>query len=133
MINQIDSGSYVLGESKNHTKILTLNDQSYAWILMPGVGDILSFLSEQKTPYATLSTGNFKLYDIQDEPELVDLQHLELQTGMDSWQGFLLLTGLPNKVKKRSRIIPTKELVETAHHSFRQMVDAQYNLATGVA
>jgi hypothetical protein len=48
---------------------------------------------------------------VKDEPKLSDNQHIELEVGLDAWQGYLLLTGLPDDDKKRTRIVPTGELI----------------------
>jgi len=58
-----------------------------------------------------LSLGQFRLYDVKDEPKLTDLIHLELFVGGGLWQGYLLPTGLPTDKDKRNRIIPTDELI----------------------
>jgi hypothetical protein len=39
--------------------------------------------------------------------------HLELEVGEGYWQGYLLLSGLPNDDHKRARIIPTTETITT--------------------
>jgi hypothetical protein len=44
-----------------------------------------------------------------DEAHLTDQQHLELNVGDHTWQGYLLPTGLPTPDKKRVRIIATNE------------------------
>ena len=51
------------------------------------------------------------LYKVKDEPNFVDLFHLELLVGEGVWQGYLLPTGLPTAEKKRNRIIPAKEVI----------------------
>ena len=58
-----------------------------------------------------LSGGNYRLYDVDNEPKLSDQLHLELSTGNGSWQGYLLPTGLPTDTDKRNRIIPTGEVI----------------------
>lgn len=113
MIKLIKSGRYTLYETKTKTKILELDNKTYVWINVEGIGEMLVI---SRNPHRTddiLSTGEYNLYKVKNEQDLVDLQHLELKVGDGVWQGYLLLTGLPNDKHKRARIIPTKETVST--------------------
>ena len=105
-------GRYTLFETKQKTRILNLDDEKcFAWIRAKRIGEILA-KSRKINKFANiLSTGQYKLYEVEDEPKLVDLQHLELEIGNNRWQGYLLTNGLPTSKKKRHRIIPTDELV----------------------
>lgn len=58
-----------------------------------------------------LALGRYKLYDVKDESSLSDQRYLELSVGNCTWQGYLLPSGLPDDNKKRSSIIPTREVV----------------------
>ena len=112
MIKLLKSGNYKMTVQKDEHKIIVLDNQGYHWDTAKGIGEILTLC---KTPHKedhTLVQGNFKLFEVKNEPKLVDLQHLELSVGKNKWQGYLLLTGLPNKNKLRSRIIATKELIK---------------------
>ena len=60
---------------------------------------------------AVIASGKYRLYKVKDEPNFVDLFHLELLVGEGVWQGYLLPTGLPTAEKKRNRIIPAKEVI----------------------
>lgn len=111
MITLQSIGEYILAETKSRARVLKLNDDSYVWLLLPSIGDVLSYSTRQHELTTTLSCGEFRLYDVQDDPDFVDLQHLELKAGESAWQGYLLLTGLPHKSHKRSRIIATKEVI----------------------
>jgi len=71
--------------------------------------------------------GNYRIYDVDDESNLTDLQHLELQAGRDVWQSYLLLTGLPDDHKKRSRIIPTGETI-TGNNKYKILPEAYKKL-----
>lgn len=117
MIKVIKQGEYKAIETKAHVKILTLDDKdTFAWINAAEIGEILvSSHKKHKTDHI-LAIGRYRLYDVKDEPELTDLQHLELYVGEGIWQGYLLTTGLPTKQKKRNRIIPTKEIITKAIH-----------------
>ncbi len=111
MIKQLKAGLFTLGETKHHTRILYLDEKCYVWVTLPSIGDILSVATTKHEMYTKLSEGRYELYKVKDEPDLIDLKHLELEIGPETWQGFLLLTGLPKTSKKRSRIIPTREKV----------------------
>ncbi len=117
MIQLIRSGDYRLIETKAHTKILSFDGKStFAWINADEIGEILI---TSHNPYMTdniLALGKYRIYDVKDEPDLTDLQHLELFVGEGKWQGYLLPTGLPNNNDKRKRIIPTNEIVTIATH-----------------
>lgn len=112
MIKLLQKGEYVLGETKNQTKILTLDDKKiFAWIYATEIGEILVALSKKQSIDHTLSKGKYRLYEVKDEARLMDLVHLELLAGEGKWQGYLLPTGLPHTKDKRNRIIPTDELI----------------------
>lgn len=112
MIRIIRSGEYKLIETKSQTKILILdNKEHFAWINTDNIGQILVASRQTRKGYNVLAFGNYRLYEIRKEPELTDLSHLELHAGNGIWQGYLLPTGLPKNRKKRSRIIPTNEIV----------------------
>lgn len=112
MIKLLQKGQYKLLETKAQTKILILDDkQTYAWVNIEDLGEILVTSHNTLETDTTLSVGDYFLYDVEDEPELVDLEHLELSVGNGIWQGYLLLTGLPTDKDIRNRIIPTKEVI----------------------
>ena len=111
MIKLLRSGSHKLFETKHHIKILALDNHQYAWVEPPRIGEILvTTRSDHKTD-CVLSIGDYRLYRVVDEPHISDHIHLELEVGRGQWQGYLLLTGLPNRSKRRARIIPTSEVI----------------------
>lgn len=111
MIKLLVHGNYRLTETRHITKILELSDLgTFAWINAGEIGEIL-VLSEKYPRLYTLASGNYRLYQVKDEPGLTDTTHLELFTGKGTWQGYLLPTGLPVSSHKRSRIIPTSEII----------------------
>lgn len=111
MIRLIEEGSYRLLETIKHTRILSLNEKSqYAWIQAGKIGQILVATQTPSKTDHVLVTGKYRMYDVKDEPGLTDLVRLELLEN-NIWQGYLLPTGLPTDKKKRSRIIPTLELI----------------------
>jgi hypothetical protein len=117
MIQLVQSGKYRLIETKGQTKILTLDKKkTYAWVNAADIGEILVTSHKSHITDNILSQGNYRLYNVKDEPELTDLQHLELFIGESEWQGYLLTTGLPTEKKRRNRIIPTKEIITINTH-----------------
>lgn len=111
MISLEKTGHYTLIETKHANKVLYLNNDMYAWVKPAEIGEILVASHKvHKTDYI-LSMGNYNLYKVEDEPDLSDHIHLELEVGMGTWQGYLLLTGLPSNTHKRGRIIPTNETI----------------------
>lgn len=111
MITVLQKGSYKLIETKGHVKILILDDKAYAWIAARGIGEILVTSHQPHKADCILASGIYRLYDVEDETRLSDHKHLELNLGERLWQGYLLLTGLPDDTKKRARIIPTHEVI----------------------
>ncbi len=114
----IRHGTYSLILTPSNVKIITLdNEDSYAWIVAKGIGGILSFAHKPKRTDTLLATGKYMLYKVKDEPNLVDLDHLQLEVGRNMWQGYLLTNGLPGAHEKH-RIIPTTELIRDKNHAF---------------
>jgi hypothetical protein len=112
MIIMLEHGKYSLFETHDNTKILMLDDkEKFAWIKAQGIGDILVLTKKVFIPGLIVSQGSYRLYKVKAEPDLTDLEHLELLVGNEKWQGYLLPTGLPTDKKKRNRIIPTKEII----------------------
>lgn len=112
MIRVVESGKYILIETKGQIKILILEKKiSYAWVSIEPIGEIL--VASHKTHKANhiLAVGNYRLYDVKDEKNLSDRLHLELYVGDGVWQGYLLPTGLPTDKKIRNGIIPTHEII----------------------
>jgi hypothetical protein len=111
MITLRKTGSYKLIETKQNTKILYLDNQTFAWIEPPTIGEILVSSHKVHKSDCVLSMGHYHIYDVMSEPYLSDQPHLELEVGPNAWQGYLLPTGLPDGTKKRARIIPTHEII----------------------
>ena len=111
MITISQSGWYKLVETKSNTKILYLDNEAFAWVDTKGTGEILVTTHNPHRTDCALSMGKYILYDVEDEPHLTDLQHLELEYGSHAWQGYLLTTGLPDDIKLRARIIPTDQII----------------------
>lgn len=111
MITLERSGEYKLIETKRNTKILYLDQETYAWVQPAKMGEILVVSHNPHKTDCLLSTGRYRLYSVEDEPSLADHIHLELEAGPGVWQGYLLLTGLPDDGKPRARIVPTTEMI----------------------
>lgn len=118
MITLLKTGNYRLIETKHHTKVLYLENDTYAWVEPVNIGEILVTSHAVHKTDCVLSTGQYHIYQVDDEPKFTDLTHLELQVGPAQWQGYLLLTGLPNDSKKRGRIVPTSEVITGSHKDF---------------
>ena len=117
MIKLLRSGTYQLIETKNHVKILVIDEKdTFAWINIEDIGEILVTSHKKHRTDHILARSRYRLYEVKGEKHLTDLQHLELYVGDSIWQGYLLPTGLPNNVKKRNRIIPTQELITKTLH-----------------
>ncbi|HRJ06076.1 MAG TPA: hypothetical protein PK096_00710 [Candidatus Saccharibacteria bacterium] len=116
MIKLVRSGTHTLFETKHHIKILALDNDQYAWVEPPQIGEILVTSRSNHKTDCVLSIGDYRLYKVVDEPHLSDHIHLELEVGRGQWQGYLLLTGLPSRSKNRVRIIPTTEVISGNHN-----------------
>lgn len=123
MITLHRSGQYKLIETKANSKVLYLDNDVYAWVEPANIGEILVYSHKVHKTDCVLSMGAYKLYAVDDEPKLSDQVHLELEVGEDHWQGYLLLSGLPDDHHKRGRIISTNETITT---------DPQYEHGHGI-
>ncbi len=111
MITLNKAGLYKLIETKHNTRVLYLDNDTYAWVEPRNIGEILVASRKVHKTDCVLSLGHYRLYDVKDEPALSDQMHLELEVGRNHWQGYLLLSGLPDFHKLRGRIIPTQEVI----------------------
>ncbi len=112
MISLVKDGEYSLVKTKGQTKVLTFdNKKTYSWIHAGNIGEILVSSHKDFKTNNILSIGSYRVYKVKGEPDLTDLLHLELHAGNGVWQGYLLPAGLPTNGKKRSRIIPTDEVI----------------------
>lgn len=128
MITLIKHGTYKLIETKHNTKVLYLDNEVFAWIEPSNIGEILVTTHKIHRTDCILGLGHYRVYDVMDEPNFTDQIHLELEAGKNVWQGYLLLSGLPDAHKKRGRIIPTMETI-TGNRRLENRSDLQVNLA----
>jgi hypothetical protein len=124
MITLTRQGTYRLVDAKDKRRMLYLDDQGYIWKFAPGIGDLLLFSKHPHKRDNLIAQGLYRIYDVRDEPHFVDLQHLELSIQPSVWQGYLLLTGLPDAQKVRARIVPTNETISA--HASRLRVDMNH-------
>jgi hypothetical protein len=127
MISLVKQGLYKLIETKKNTKILYLDTSIFAWIEPKDIGEILVVSHKIHKTDCILSMGHYRLYNVDDESSLTDQQHLELEAGHNVWQGYLLLSGLPDEHKKRGRIIPTSQVI-TGNQRFKDRKELSGNL-----
>ena len=111
MVTSLRKGTYRLIETKEQTKVLTLDEKVYSWVVDDEFPKIGIMTHNPRNTDHLLATGKYRLHQILDDPELSELQHLKLNVGEKLWQGYVLLNGLPNDKKKSSRIIPTKTIL----------------------
>lgn len=111
MVTLLKDGDYSLLETKGQIKILILDKKNYAFVNAENIGQILVSTYKKYIKDVILAKGPYRVYQVKDEPSLTDLIHLELFAGKNTWQGYLLPTGFPSNGKKRSRIIPTGEVI----------------------
>ena len=131
MITTIRTGFYKLIETKHHIKVLYLDNNCFAWIDVPNIGEILIGSHKIHKTDCVLAMGHYHIYEVEDEPVLTDQTHLELEAGRNVWQGYLLLSGLPDAHKKRVKIIPTHEII-TGNRLFQDREDVKTNFTLRV-
>ena len=129
MITHRRTGLYKLIETRRHTKVLYLDNDTYAWVEPVNIGEILVVSHKVHKTDCVLSLGRYHIYGVTNEPDLSDQTHLELEVGKGSWQGYLLLTGLPDTHKIRTSVIPTREVI-TGNPKYKGRKDIKQNLAT---
>lgn len=111
MIKLIKKGKYSLIETRNDVKVLKLDKKTFVWIFTRSIGEMLVATHRGHRTDQKLAKGDYRLYEVKDEPKLTDTLHLELSIGEGDWQGYLLPTGFPKNKKTKSRIIPTNEII----------------------
>jgi len=78
MIRLLSTGEYILNETKNFHKILSLEEKgTYGWIYVPkGFYEILVASQMKDGTDHRLATGKYRLYDVKREMEFSKGQHL---------------------------------------------------------
>src|SRR3990170_6880292 len=104
MIKLLKKGKYSLIENRNDVKILKLDKKTFVWIFTKSIGEMLVATHRGHRTDQKLAKGEYRLYEVKDEPKLTDMLHLELSIGGEryrmippegDWQGYLLPTGYP--------------------------------------
>ncbi|MBP6913404.1 MAG: hypothetical protein KBC00_02215 [Candidatus Levybacteria bacterium] len=85
--------------------------KSFALILAEDIGEMIAQVTNNQDINCVLSRGNYRIYEVEKEPNLTDLTHLELFIGEGHWQGYLLPNSMPENERKKARIIPTEEVI----------------------
>lgn len=111
MVKVLKSGKYQLIETKQQIKILYLDKTPYVWLHLPGIGHVLEHTNKPHKADHILSIGSYRLYDVEKDERYSKHKHLELFISDGVWQGYILLTGLPNKKNPRTRIVATREVI----------------------
>jgi hypothetical protein len=112
MIKILDHGCYHLYESPEQDKILIIDKKkSYRWNQKKDKGEIVSDSIKSGDPDHLLAIGKYRLYEVKNENDLSDGDHLELFIGDGKWQGYLLPLGMPNIKKTSYQILPTEEII----------------------
>ncbi len=111
MINRTRTGFYKLIETRKQVKVLYLDNAIFAWPETKQYGEMLVVSHRIHKTDRLLGMGHYNIYSVENEPNISDNMHLELEVGKGCWQGYLLLTGLPDNHKIRGRIIPTNEVI----------------------
>lgn len=112
MLQVTGSGTYKLIETKDNIKILFIDDKNaYSWKNANCSGDLVYLKLDTDKICCFLSVGNWRLYEIKDEPGLTNGNHFELNVGKGKWQGYLLPKGFPTPLNKRAHISQTSEII----------------------
>lgn len=108
MIRLIQWGNYRLAIIAEGNAIVSLDD------------DVYSLYPEYKTMELSdididtalvLHRGDYKLYDVYDEPQLAETIHLELEDEDGYIVNYLLPQGLPVNSKRRTRQLTTTQQI----------------------
>lgn len=82
MITLLQQGTYELIETKGQTKILILDmKEQYAWVNAHEIGELLVTTHKTYVPESILCTNKYRIYSVEDEPNVSDQMHLELKVG----------------------------------------------------
>lgn len=106
MIKLLESGRYELVETTNDLRALMLgNAKTFLW-KNSGCSGNLEYISKFNPSLicCTLAANNYRLYDVENEPNLTSGQHLELYAGKRKWQPYLLSKCLPTAKDKKTPI-----------------------------
>jgi len=98
--------------TRDFSRLLNLDSKViYEWITWKGIGELNLSARKIEQTESVLSLGKYRLYDVNNEPAITEMKHLELLVGKGKWQGYLLPDGLPGVKDKKVRIISTSERI----------------------
>ena len=117
MVTIIKTGAYEIVETKQHARVLHLDDAIFLWAHPKNKGDMLMACVDDHSAREIVSSGDYCLYKVEGEILPASMHHLDLETTSGGLQGYLLPSGLPTKTYTRKRIIPTNQ-VTTGKKSF---------------
>lgn len=112
MIKLIESGKYELVETTNNLKALMLAEsKSFLWNNSGCSGNLQYIKLDTKQICCTLAANNYRLYDVENEPNLTSGLHLELYAGNRKWQPYLLKKGFPTEKNKKTPISKIDDVI----------------------
>lgn len=112
MIRLIQWGEYRLAIIAEGNTIIAIDNHVYS--LFPDHAT-LEFYDNQLPSLVvsalTLHRGNYRVFDVYDEPQLTETIHLELEDEDGYVKSYLLPRGLPHQNMRRARQIPTVQQI----------------------
>lgn len=113
MIRLIQWGNYRLAMIAEGNAFISIDDDAYS--LYPDYKTLE--LSDADIDAAlTLHHGDYRLYDVYDEPQLAETIHLELEDEDGYIKSYLLPRGLPENSKRRVRQLTTAQQITHSAH-----------------
>lgn len=110
MVRLIDAGEFCTFKASGSQLFIMLGKKEFAWVNVAG-GDMLVSSHGPRRDRHSISHGQFRLYEVHGEPDLIDEIHLELHNSKRRWRGYLLPHGLPRRKYRQTPIEPTPELI----------------------
>lgn len=113
MIRLIRWGEYRLAIIAEGSTIIAIDDDVYSVFPEQATLEIYDKLASY-IPAAsalTLHQGNYRVFDVYDEPQLTETIHLELEDEDGYVKSYLLPRGWPNESLRRVRQIPTAQQI----------------------
>lgn len=108
MIRLIQWGNYRLAMIAEGNAFISIDDDVYS--LYPDYKTMESSEADMDAAL-TLHHGDYKLYDVYDEPQLTETIHLELEDEDGYIKSYLLPQGLPVNSKRRVRQLTTTQQI----------------------
>lgn len=113
MIRLIRWGNYRLAMIAEGNALISIDDDVYS--LYPDY-KTMGLSDADMDAALTLHHGDYRLYDVYDEPQLAETIHLELEDEDGYIKSYLLPRGLPGNSKRRVRqLTTTQQITHSAH------------------